>query len=251
MGTVRYEEMNTRSFEEGKFDKAIVPLGSCESHGDHLPFGMDALVAHKLALEVGRRVPNTMVLPPTWFGMSLRYRHKPMTITLTNDTNIRVIEDILDSLVYWGIKKVLIVNGHDDNIPCLDVASRNAKIKHPEMKIAALDAWWVTAGQLLPPDTFEVWGGLGHGGEGETSIGLALVPELVDISRARGMIPTTDPNVKQFWTFDELTRFGATGAPAKATLEKGEKMKAALVDCLVDFLQRMDRQDWAYPSVEA
>jgi creatinine amidohydrolase len=65
------------------------------------------------------------------------------------------------------------------------------------------------------------------------------------------MIPHTDPHVKQFWTFDELTDYGATGAPSKATLDKGEKMKQVLVDCMVNFLLRMDQQNWGYAPEEA
>lgn len=52
----------------------------------------------------------------------------------------------------------------------MEIASRKIKEKYPEARIAALPAWWVTAGELLPPDTFEVWGGLGHAGEGESSL---------------------------------------------------------------------------------
>jgi creatinine amidohydrolase len=58
------------------------------------------------------------------------------------------------------------------------------------------------------------------------------------------MIPDMDPNVKLIWNFQELTDYGASGAPEKGTAEKGLKMKKVLVDYLVDFVQRMDRQDW-------
>jgi creatinine amidohydrolase len=148
--------------------------------------------------------------------------------------------------VFWGINKVLIVNGHDGNIPPIEIAARDIKLKYPEMGLAVLDAWWVTAGNLLPKDTFEVWDGLGHGGEGETSIALAMFPDLCDISRAKGQIPEMDMNVKLVWNFQELTDFGASGAPEKATAEKGRKMKQVLVDYLVDFVKRMDDQNWHY-----
>ena len=72
----QFELLNTRTLGEGKYDTAIVPIGSCESHGDHLPFGMDALTAHALALRVGEKVAHSLVLPPTFFGMSHHYRHQ-------------------------------------------------------------------------------------------------------------------------------------------------------------------------------
>jgi creatinine amidohydrolase len=59
--TIRFEQMNTAMFLRGSYDTAIVPIGSCESHGDHLPFGTDALIAHELALAVGSRLEHTAV----------------------------------------------------------------------------------------------------------------------------------------------------------------------------------------------
>jgi creatinine amidohydrolase len=246
MKSVKLEEYNEYSFQEAKIDKAILAIGSTECHGAHLPFGCDSLVCYDVALEVASRLENTVVAPPLWFGMSQHYRHHPMCLSLSNDTLIRVIKDLLESLVFWGIKKVLVVNGHDGNIPPLEIAARDIKVKYPDMGLAVLDAWWITAGNLVPPDTFEVWNGLGHGGEGETSIALAIFPELCDMSRARGMIPDMDENIKLIWNFQELTDYGASGAPEKGTAEKGRKMKQALVDYLVDFVKRMDKQGWRY-----
>jgi creatinine amidohydrolase/Fe(II)-dependent formamide hydrolase-like protein len=78
------------------------------------------------------------------------------------------------------------MNGHDVNIAPIEVASRSAKVAHPDFKIVSLDAWWMMVGELLPKDFFAVWNGLGHGGEGETSICLELFPELCDVSNGRG-----------------------------------------------------------------
>jgi creatinine amidohydrolase len=195
---------------------------------------------------VAERLENTVVVPPLWYGISQHYRHKPMCITLSNDTLIRVVKDMLHSLIHWNIKKVLIINGHDGNIPPIEIAARDIKTEFPEMGLAVLDAWWVTAGNLLPKDTFDVWNGLGHGGEGEMSIALAMFPDLCDMSRAKGMIPEMDPNVKLVWNFEELTDYGASGAPEKGSLEKGRRMKKVLVNYLVDFVKRMDQQNWRY-----
>ncbi|WP_027362444.1 creatininase family protein [Desulfospira joergensenii] len=246
MKTVKLEELNEHSFQEAGVDKVILAIGSTESHGAHLPFGCDSLVSYDLALSIASRLEHTVVAPPLWFGMSAHYRHKPMCITLSDETLIKVVGEMLESIIHWGINKVLIINGHDGNIAPIEIAARKVKVKYPDFNLAVLDAWWVTAGNLVPEDTFEVWDGLGHGGEGETSIGLAMFPELCDMSRARGMIPEMDSNVKLVWNFSELTDLGASGAPEKATPEKGEKMKTALVDYLVDFVTRMDAQGWRY-----
>ena len=246
MKTVKLEELNEHSFQDAKIDKVILAIGSTECHGAHLPFGCDSLVSYDIAHNVALRLENTVVAPPLWFGMSGHYRHKPMCISLSDDTLIKIIKEMLESVIHWGINKVVIVNGHDGNIAAIEIAARQVKIEHPDFNLAVLDAWWVTAGNLLPKDTFEVWDGLGHGGEGETSIGLAMFPDLCDMSTAKGMIPDMDNNVKLIWNFSELTDFGASGAPETATAEKGQKMKTVLVDYIVDFVNRMDAQEWRY-----
>ena len=112
------------------------------------------------------------------------------------------------------------------------------------MRIAVLEAWWVTARELLPKGTFEVWDGLGHGGEGETSMMLAVAPELVEMERAKGVVPDLPAHVQVKWRFDEITPYAVTGDPTKATPEKGRLMRDALVDLLVDFVEEMDGKDW-------
>jgi creatinine amidohydrolase len=175
MRTVKLEEMNTRSFAESGYDTAIVPIGACESHGDHMPFGTDGLTSHALAVRIAEQCEKTFVLPAYYLGMSTHYRHKPINVTLTNETQIRVLTEVLESLHHWGIRKVLILNGHDGNIPCAEIAARDVKVRHPEMSLGVFD-WWTILAQMLPSDTFEVWSGWGHAGEVETSIGLALSP---------------------------------------------------------------------------
>jgi creatinine amidohydrolase len=145
---------------------------------------------------------------------------------------------------------VFILNGHDGNIPSIEIAARTVKAAHPEMKIFSLDAWWNTLKELLPPDFFEVWNGLGHGGEGELSIALALFPELCEPEKARGVVPQLPPHVDVKWMFSELTDCGATGDPTKATREKGIMMKETLVTTLVSLLTVLDESGWDYRSPE-
>lgn len=246
MKSVRLEELNQKSFSEANIDKAILAFGSTESHGGHLPFGTDVFVPHSIAVDVAEALDNTVVVPPLWYGMSMHYRHKPMCITLSNETITKVIKEVLESLYYWNIKKILIINGHDGNIPCIEQAARDVKLDHPDMGLAWIGAWWNKIGELVPEDTFEVWNGLGHGGEGEASMVLATVPELVDMKEAKGMVPDMDPIVDLVWNFQELTDYGASGAPEKATIEKGKTMREALTKYLIDFVKRMDEQGWRY-----
>jgi len=240
----KLSRLTGHGLKEGGFDKAVLAVGSTESHGEHLPHGTDTLVARSLAEAVAGRVEGLLVLPELPYGMSEDYASFPVAVSLKTETLMRVLRDILGSLLSHGITRLLVVNGHDGNIPAIEAATREFRTEHPEMRIAVLEAWWVTAGELVPEGTFEVWGGLGHGGEGETSIALAIAPELVEMERARGVVPDLPAHVEVKWMFEELTPYAVTGDPTKATPEKGRLMRDALVELLVSFIEEMDERDW-------
>jgi creatinine amidohydrolase len=122
------------------------------------------------------------------------------------------------------------------------------KIKHPEIGIAVLGAWWTAGLAMLPKDMWRHHQGYGHGGEAETSVAMAVVPDLVDPSRATGMVDEKDIHVTEFWNYRELTDYGATSLGTTATREKGERFKTALVDHLVAFLERKEAQGWVIPK---
>ena len=234
--------------EKREFDKVILPLGSLECHGPHLPFGTDAFTAYLLSLEIAERVPGTIVLPPVNYGVSEHYQDFSFTVSLRPETETALIEDILKSIYREGIRKCFILNGHDGNISSIEIASRNVKVLHPDLMIVSLDAWWQTLIPLLPADFFEVWQGLGHGGEGEMSISLALFPELCRPDVAVGVVPNLPPNLDVKWLFTELTNCGATGDPTKGTTEKGRYMKQVLIDTIVSGLISLDASGWDYRS---
>jgi creatinine amidohydrolase len=247
---IEVQHLSSADFARTPFDKVILPLGSLESHGGHLPFGTDAMTAYLVALDVAARVPKTAVLPPVNYGVSEHYKQFPFTISLQFETETALIRDILESVYREGIRRVFVMNGHDGNISPIEVAARSAKVAHPDFKIVSMDAWWMEIGDLLPPDFFQVWNGLGHGGEGETSICLELFPELCDMSKAKGVVPHLPPHLNVKWTFDELTNTGTSGDPTKGTREKGAKMRAALVDELVRLLTDLDAKSWDWRSPE-
>jgi creatinine amidohydrolase len=249
--TLEVQHWNSLDFKTNPFEKVILPLGSLESHGNHLPFGTDALTAHMIALDIAARVPKTAVLPPLNYGVSEHYKQFPFTITVSFETECAFLRDIFESIYREGIRKVFIMNGHDGNIAPIEVAARSAKVAHPEFRIASLNAWWYTVGEVLPQGFFEVWNGLGHAGEGETSICLELFPDLVDMSHAKGVVPTKlPPYLEMKWLFDELTNTGASGDPTKGTKEKGKKMREVLVDTVAKVLLDLDTDNWDYRSPE-
>ena len=78
---------------------------------------------------------------------------------------------------------------------------------------------------------------------------LAVSPELVEMKRAQGVVPDLPTHIQVKWTFDELTPYAVTGDPTKATAEKGLLMRDALVEILVDFIEKMDRKGWKITPV--
>src|SRR5215208_8194301 len=179
------EEMNAQQGRKNINRKsiAILVFGACENHGDHMPFGSDFIVPMELAKRVARKSQNVMVLPAIPYGVSLHHIDFQMTISLDPNTLIKVIEDVFTSLVKNGISRILIINGHDGNIPAVELAARTIKDRYPEVIISCLEAWWVLVGEITK-GLFETWNGLGHGGEAETSAMLAVRPDLVDMNNA-------------------------------------------------------------------
>ena len=161
-----------RMIGSGEIDSAITIFGSCESHGPHLPLGPDLFVPAEIARRAALRLARTVVVPGVPFGTSLHYNRFPLSVTLRFETTIAVAEDIFTSLIENGIRRIVILNGHDGNIPALEIAARKVKDRFPDATLVYLPAWWNITGAKMADD-FEVWNGLGHGGEGETSIMMA------------------------------------------------------------------------------
>ncbi len=101
----------------------IVPFGSTEQHGLHLPLGNDALVAIRLA-EDAARLTKTIVAPPCWYGWSPHHMAYPGTISLSPETLTKILYEVLRSLIYHGFKRLIVINGHRmANLPPLQIAA--------------------------------------------------------------------------------------------------------------------------------
>ncbi len=251
------EEMNANQVKNVVNNNSIafIILGSCENHGNHLPFGSDFIFPMNLAKIILEKIEidnpssdhNYFILPVVPYGVSIHHNDFQMTISLKFSTMISVIEDLLDSLAKNEIKKVIVINGHDGNIAPIEVASRNLKDKYPDMVIACLESWWVLVGQKNT-NIFNVWKGLGHGGEAETSAIMATRPDLVDLKSAPDQIIPNLPGVdiRLYWKFSELTGTGATGAPREASVQKGQEIIEILIRVVLDFINKMNASNWNY-----
>lgn len=242
------EDMNGYQIKEKVNDEtiALLILGACENHGDHLPFGSDFIFPLELAKRVAIKIKNIVILPPVPYGVSSHHKKFFMTISLDTNTVINIIENILASIYNHGIHKILIINGHDGNIAPIEIASRNIKERYRNITIACLESWWELIGKLSP-NTFDIWHGLGHGGEAETSALMAIRPELVDKNNVpEDTIPNLPKHLRIYWTMDELTNTGTTGSAKNASVKKGEIICKILEDILISFLIDMEKVQWKY-----
>ena len=243
-------KMTAHQVKEANFTKAIISIGSCEAHGQHIAEGCDTLVSYKLSKQIADQVEGMMVIPPITIGYSAHYDSFPFSLTLSYDTTIAVLYDTIESVLRNGINHIFIMNGHDGNIAPIEIASRKIKEKYPDAQIAALTQWWVAAGNLLPKDTFEVWDGLGHAGEGETSIAYYLFSDWCEPEYATCVVPNLPSEVEIKWDFSELTDTAQTGDATKGTAEKGKKMNDVIVEHVVKTLKELDATDWKYKPVK-
>ena len=235
--------------EEADQWTAITCFGSCESHGWHCCLGPDYFVPTEVAKRVAEKLDKVVVVPSVPFGTSIHYNQYPMSVTLRYDTEIAIAEDIFESLINNGIKHIYILNGHDGNIPALEIAAHNVKDRHKDARFLYMPAWWNKVGPIMG-DRFEVWNGLGHGGEGETSIMMAVRPDLVNLEYAESQVPEKVIDVNKttdiIWDIKEITKTGATGDPTKATIEKGNQMLDILVGLVSDAIEEMRKSEWKY-----
>ena len=156
----------------------ILPAGSVEQHGPHLPTGTDIYAANVISHAVAERM-NGLVLPGGPLGVTPMHAPFEGTITLTPDTFMRVVTETCVSTARHGAKYLLILNWHEGNSASLSIAAEDLHRKHG-MTVLTVQACYVAA---------ELWGhdcgGLTHGGEIEALAVLAHRPDLVHLDRDR------------------------------------------------------------------
>jgi creatinine amidohydrolase len=245
-GKYRYEEFTWPEIREAAAQNrvAVLPVGTVEQHGPHLPLITDVLTAAEMSrLAVERAPEQAVLLPPVYYSFNEHHLDFPGTIAVEGQTVIDYVTGIGRSLAHHGFRKILLVNGHGSNIPYLDIAARN--ITNRTESVCAMAPWW----NLIPKALFQELresdypGGMAHGCELETSVLLYLRPDLVQLEKAERDISfqpgefffwdlqTPSPIFFQEW-FSRYSRTGAVGDPTKATAEKGRRFVEAVVEGL-------------------
>lgn len=237
-------------------DIVLIPVGSTEQHGPHLPLGVDALVAQRLAEDAARRA-DVLVAPPIWFGWAPQHMGFAGTVTLRAETLTALIEDVCLSLIHHGFRRIVIVNGHRiANLPPLQVAV--ARVRHKTgVYVGVADPVFlgheVHKQLLMDADA----GGVSHAEGLETAHMRHIAPDLVREDQVRRAIAgqgqhlpwhIVDPfragdRVWTATTANELRATAPTGAmgnPPWGTAERGRHLHEMLVERLVAFLQELE-----------
>jgi creatinine amidohydrolase len=230
----------------------VISTGHTEQHGHHLPLSTDSLIVDAIAQGMGASAPADVFCLPVWpYGVSTHTREFPGTLNLGG----RVFEDfflaIVDRLVELGAEMIYFSNGHGGNHSFLVNVVKYAGERHPRVFVAT--EWLHTTGPALERYRQSGRGGMGHGGELETSYVLHLRPELVHMDRA-----TTEtefirsPDYYMDWVeggklianppWSDDTASGLYGDGTLGTAEKGRLWLAAAVEEKLDILREIHEQ---------
>ncbi len=226
-----------------RVDIALLPVGSVEQHGPHLPLDNDAFDAGYLAKSIAEACsdPKPLVLPLISYGVSYEHEEFKGTVSISNDTLAHLVFEIGVSVARNGINKLVIINGHGGNIPALNYA---AQMITRETRIFVC----VDTGETSDVDIEKMVDTPNdiHAGEIETSTSLAVRPELVKIERAVKSIPrfssrylnfTSKRGVNWYMHTKKISTSGVIGDPTKASAEKGEKIWQVMIAHLVALVE--------------
>lgn len=250
-----YEEMSWPEIREVvKEDRVVlIPAATIEDHGPHLPVVTDVTLAWEVARRAAEQVPGDVVLMPSnCHGYSPHHADFPGGIYIKGQTFVDYMLDITRSLIHHGFRRILLYNTHGSNAPWVDIVARLTVMEHPDKEV-----WCSVANPEGLPDyvrrrdgILEVYGGSSHAGEFETSMMLALRPDLVDMSKAPREMPLWSDGAPhdappetdrpfhwggEWWS--AISESGVVGDATAATREKGGKLLEASVDALVKIIK--------------
>lgn len=225
----------------------IIPLGSLEQHGHHLPLLTDTLQVQAIAQAAERKLPKEVLLLPTlWLGSSDHHLDFPGTISVSGNLYSQMIRSIARTLLKAGFTKQLFLNGHGGNATPISQALTDFcnEDDHADAAYLILANWWSLCRDALTPAALgTTQAAINHACEYETSLMLHLHPKLVHGELAVDQLPALDSQWTKtgkatwFSRFSRRTAAGATGLPTLATAEKGQAIFQAAVDDLVKFIQ--------------
>jgi creatinine amidohydrolase len=211
-----------------KIKRAIIPVGSLEQHGAHLPVSTDSLIAEYIARLLAEKI-GAFVLPVISYGVS--FEHKPMfNVSIQHSTLSTMLCDTCISLAENKITEIIVLNGHHGNTGAIQYIPQEVQSKIPaiDVNIHILHYW-----HMMKSD-------FDHAGEVETSLVLAIAPELVHMDRARPNSKSLSKSRAAYssltntpGSFPKITGNGVWGDPMRATASKGDKLIKEIIANLI------------------
>ncbi|OGS44202.1 MAG: hypothetical protein A3K76_06170 [Euryarchaeota archaeon RBG_13_57_23] len=234
-GPLFLEELTSTEFAKlvKKKPLVIIPFGSMEEHGSHLPLGTDAFQAEEIARRVGAEF-DAILCPPIRYGECRSTRNYPGTLTLTFETVQAMAFELVSELARNGIRRIMILTGHagSGHMAALRLGALRAVEKNREVKVMVLsdyDIAYDLRGKEFPVED-------GHGGEIETSRILNIRPSLVRKTRPKG---TTRP--PEYMVLPDPERHmptGIYGDAAYGSARKGRTIDDYVVKKLCELVER-------------
>ncbi|MFO7792903.1 MAG: creatininase family protein [Candidatus Saliniplasma sp.] len=251
MQKTKWGEMTRAELEQRTrfIDTALLPIGSIEQHGPHLPLDTDTYDAGYILEESVKRIdrPKPLILPTIPYGVSDHHMAFPGTITIKSKTLQDMIIDIGRSIIQHGIQKLFIYNAHGGNTSTIKLAA--SKLKRETGLLVFIDS-----GESMGPGKERYVDSENdvHAGEYETSTSMANRGELVEeeaIPEKEMDFPDdefefdNDPPFLFTWDTHELSKIGVLGDPKKATKEKGEKLWDEGITILANRIKKVMEMD--------
>lgn len=251
-----WEEIN----EAVKLKKVVIlPVGTIQQHGPHLPVDTDELIVTSLALAAGERRPEKMLVAPTIpYSYCLEAIDFPGTVSVASKTFMSFCVSVVKGFAYHGFDHILLLNGFPPNDNLIELVARQINL---ETEALCASTTW-TSLLRVNPDFNATWResdfpGSAHADELETSLYLALDAAAVDMSKAVDEIPPDGPAPFVFedhfgggsiylpaWT-SIRTASGVMGQPTKASLEKGQRIfeeaVSQFLEVITEFQERPKR----------